>query len=683
MQTLRYIARRILSATLLLTTACNRSEVDSEPVQPQPAGKPVSVTIGCAGLGVEVESRTEMGGDGLSVNWISGDEIRLWAREAQADSFLEGIQGIPFRFSYYGPTKAQAGFSGMADLTPFDEAKQYDYFAIWAQTLEPTGEGTRYACTIPEVQNGTFDTQCDILTAAQLGGPALHPGEDNPYILLQFEHHIHLLNLEIPKLDWAADEKVRAVELIFPGNSVTGTITIDATGAQPDDLSGLNSNRVLIEFPKGEEKVSGDTFCAVIAPVTLTDGAIRLRIYGYTGYTEVDTEVLADRTFAASHATPMKLFVGPMTTTFDTFTLQIPVVDNYRPETAGENRFGVQTLGEQVQTIRLRGDGATAGLLGKGFNWSGCTIAEDTLEATVDPEAARSNGEVVCSAMFVLNNASYAAVYPWPEELVDPAQVAGADLQVEFESERAWVKSQQYTIGGTDYTTRVVVPLPQSLVPGTIRLELRVPYLFEEDFSTVTSFESDSEYGTSSTGNGKSYGPFLNGWSGGRIGGRAGTAVRLAARRETSVRYHARMDSAPIANLKAGVTATVQVQYDYGMDKWGGGLFSNSRSGGADVGQTVYYGGTANLSVLSNGETTFTTQVGTKTFSSNDILNEGNSGNGESGYNNISHKNETFLLPNCSNTMRLTWRAEVENKAGANNNTCWFYIDNVKVKLAE
>ena len=204
-------------------------------------------------------------------------------------------------------------------------------------------------------------------------------------------------------------------------------------------------------------------------------------------------------------------------------------------------------------------------------------------------------------------------------------------------------------------------------------ISFSAPYLFFEDFSTVEGFSADDEWKVSSPGD-KKYGPFLDGWSGGRIGAMAGTAIRIACRRETSSDYDARVDSAPIKHLKSGSTVKVSVQYDYGMDRWGG-MFSGSRNGGANVGQTVHLGYIKDSSVHNSGSTTIT-EVSNFT-----IKELAPSGGQDAGYTHITHTDGNFQIPDCDKETRMTWRTTIEHKAGADNNTCWFYLDNIKVSI--
>ena len=47
------------------------------------------------------------------------------------------------------------------------------------------------------------------------------------------------------------------------------------------------------------------------------------------------------------------------------------------------------------------------------------------------------------------------------------------------------------------------------------------------------------------------------------------------------------------------------------------------------------------------------------------------------------NKQYSVTLDNVSAPLRLSWRTTPENKVGLNNNTCWLYIDNIKVKIAK
>jgi hypothetical protein len=188
------------------------------------------------------------------------------------------------------------------------------------------------------------------------------------------------------------------------------------------------------------------------------------------------------------------------------------------------------------------------------------------------------------------------------------------------------------------------------------------PYLFFEDFSTVESFSSNDTYGISSAGSKSAY-SFLDGWSAARAGAQAGKAIWIACRRETGLaNYSARADSPFLSGLKDGKTVNLAVQFDYSMN----------RQGTPTISQTVYFGWITTSSSLKSGD-------GTGTFPVEFSINETTGS-----YDNIDHTyNESgdVTLKEVKAPLRLSWRTVPETNWGANNNTCWLYIDNVKVKI--
>lgn len=208
--------------------------------------------------------------------------------------------------------------------------------------------------------------------------------------------------------------------------------------------------------------------------------------------------------------------------------------------------------------------------------------------------------------------------------------------------------------------------IPTSVRYATSTTSLTAPYLFEENFSAVGSFSSNDNYTGGFISGDKGAHSFLNGWSGGRVGASAGLSIRIACRRETSARYSARVDSAPITNLKKGASVKVKVVYDYGMDQDYGGLIWIET-----IGQTCYEGRTTDSSALSSGDET-------GTFESEFYIEEDD----KATWNNLPYT-RSYSFGDCTNATRLSWRTYPENYAGTSNNTCWLYIDNVKVSIVQ
>jgi hypothetical protein len=229
-------------------------------------------------------------------------------------------------------------------------------------------------------------------------------------------------------------------------------------------------------------------------------------------------------------------------------------------------------------------------------------------------------------------------------DMIDNA-LKGSYMAAVYESEHALVES--------------------SVKYSTTTMELTVPYLFEEDFSTVGTFHSNDNYVSGFLTGDKGGYSFHNGWSGGRVGAEAKQSIRIACRRETSARYGARVDSAPIKNLKQGASVKVKVVYDYGMDQDYGGM------GPTTIGQTCYEGRTTDSSALSSGSET-------GTFETNFYIEEDDNATWDS-----MPYTRSYSFGGCTSATRLSWRTYPENKAGASNNTCWLYIDNVRVSIEQ
>ena len=158
---------------------------------------------------------------------------------------------------------------------------------------------------------------------------------------------------------------------------------------------------------------------------------------------------------------------------------------------------------------------------------------------------------------------------------------------------------------------------------------------------------------------------FLNGWAGARCGAKTGVGVRIACRRETSADYDARMESAPLA-CKIKKAVTLRVSFDYGS----GGSYTTLI--GKAVGQTVYVG---YITTTSNYKSNSTEGTYPLSFHIDAADCDGNDG----GYSSTSNSySKTFSAP-VTDILRISWRTEIDHKAGTNNNTDWLYVDNVKV----
>lgn len=544
---------------------------ESEPAAEMPGAMPDTVIIGCAGVGAEIESRTELGADGLSVQWVSGDEIRLWARPAEGDGAFT-VANVPFQFDYFSPSRTRAGFTGtIPDVENLFTANSYDYCAITPVPADENLDGTLATYTIPAVQTGRFDPAIDIMTARQKDAAPLKAGDNNPYIRLEFEHHIHVLKFTIPSSKLLGD--IVAVELEFE-KPVVGTLQVDAAGEQPDNTEGIDQNTLRLEFPKGEEKNVGDTFYAMIAPTSFEEGqTIVMRVMAGRSETSVHYAFNKPREFAAGHTTPIELNVPKADTRYTVVSFK---VSDVRPDGSQENCYGENTLGERVQQFMLTGaEGAfsnAVSMMPTGY----CEVPEDAngtkLICTIpsEEEAAAIGFDGTYTLTFVSYKTETSTC---PYEKWDKTPISGQLLPVEYFSERAWIRSvDNWDPIQTDDA------VPEIEDGGEYSVTLTIPYLFEENFSNASEAVYNPGLISGAVGGYSSRsltGFHSSGWSGCWVLGSNGY-MEILHKVDYALwsygRYFGRLDSANILTYLNSETsnANVCVSFDYDGFRWSG-----------------------------------------------------------------------------------------------------------------
>ena len=407
----------------------------------------------------------------------------------------------------------------------------------------------------------------------------------------------------------------------------------------PDDVEGMGEpiRRIDITFPT---PVVGDVsvdYTSATTPATLSNGSNVVSV-------EIPEGLSASSEAARKYAYAI-VFPATMNESDQiTFTVS---TDNYR----SVQSFGARSLSEGGSTpVRLTcsPDNRTILRFTIGDNFLGEKPIKVTFTAAI--------GEAVADCATTFDKFGY-----YDLDVTDVEGLAGQPITVTYESESAIV-TQSLT-------------LPNYEAGKLTNVDLTVPYLLYEDFSTVGNISSNDGYtGGFSTGS-MSGVSFLNGWSGGRVGASAGTAIRIACRRETSADYPARVDTAPLSGLKAGANVSVSWTFDYSMDRQEGGLAISMPL----LGQYVYLGSTTTQGTISSGPNFYTSKIGGQdgSFPTNFYLNE------VGGSYTIISNTYNYVMANCGSTTRLTWLTTNEHKAGTTNGTFWLYIDNVKVSIAK
>lgn len=610
---LKTILRIILVSAGVALCGCGDFESTESEVIPS------SVNVVFA-VGNTPRTRTEYDVETKRFVWNDGDKIAVWAKSPDGSYALDNQA---FRLMAVASDKSEAYFTATLQ-SPMAEGT-YSYYMTYP--LPESMGGMTATFTVPSVQDGTASDGVDIIVAEPISGPALEPVKEAAPIVsddvlnVRMRHLLHFLRFYIPEGNNLLGEPVKRIEVTMP-QAVAGKVSVDVTDASTVSFGeGVNGLTLELRNPIDESADGTEVAVAGIFPPRMAYSAgdrITVDAYSENKCASVSFS-LAGRDFAAGHTTKVPLKM----------TEAKPIEYELKFMLASNN------LGEDVQDIRIT--------LPDDAVWPGLSSSELRIDSGND-------GLVRIGDTYVFRTKDKAFF----------KGLSSKRLAVTYESESA-VVSETVTLG--DFS---------SSIRG--ECELNCPYLFFEDFSWVEGFNSNDEYGWSSPG---SFSPHLfapytidaenpwspekGGWSAARAGAQAGTAIRIACRRETRLaNYSARADSPFLSGLKDGKTVNLDITYDYSM----------GREGTPKIAQTVYFGYITTSKNPSSGDET-------GTFPESFKINETTGS-----YTNINHTANT-LLRGVGAPLRLSWRTMPDKDWGANNNTCWLYIDNIKVKIAK
>ena len=282
--------RIIWLAQPLVFGACS----DSSDADTRPATETISVSVG-SGPKIDIESedksRTQLGEDGVSVKWASDDQIALWAVNSRSETVFSKQA---FKLYHYNTDYNTAKFRGDIPQMPADT---YTYYAV--SPVPSESDGTQATYLIPDVQDGGFNGDWDVMVADPVKAPALEKNDTGETVQFQFRHKVHVLKIRIPKNDLG--EKVSEITLAFP-QPVTGRMTVDAADpdAAPTLTDGNNTLTLRFDTPKGAD----DVVFAVIAPVELTaEQPVTITAICEAG--ESEPRNIPGKHFSEGHTTPI------------------------------------------------------------------------------------------------------------------------------------------------------------------------------------------------------------------------------------------------------------------------------------------------------------------------------------------------------------------------------------------
>jgi hypothetical protein len=600
--------RYIVPFLLLLLLSCKRDE-ESGILQKCP------VIVGFyAG---DAESRTTLDEDGLTTSWSRGDCVSLWAKDEAGDYVLSNT-----KFSIYDDLLPRAALF-TATLPDAMAQGRYTYYA--AYPVPQQVEGTVATFQLPDIQDGKVSDGCDILVAQPVEGDELHAriyNNDSEIdytregLHLALKHKVHLLKFYIDEAE-KMDEPVRRIVFVTP-QAVVGTMTLDVADADSHLKLLEGSNRVTLQLdsPLAYSTTASRAYAsASILPQSFEEGDLEIQLYTESYQMRAATRSLAGRTLVAGHATPVRLI----------------------PQERVESRklrfvLGENLLGEAITQVTLTAP--------EGVCWSvgGSNVLK------IDATQLYQTGyfDVVFDSFDEASKACYEAL-------------SGQTITATYESAHA-----------EGITTSVVL---DALTGGCTTVTLNVPYLFEENFDAVTEF---SNHDNAAVG-GTTIDTYttaialddmgLAGWSGTRCGS-DGKSLRICVRTEDGlfavVRYHGRVDTAPLSHIKQGQTVRVKVSFDYSM--------STTRSQHVTLGAYGYH-------------TTEGLISGTTGDSPSIAYEESGITGTECSYDSINEQ-KSYYIDECTSAHRLVWEVYSSGRRTGNSNG-HFYIDNVRVQIED
>ncbi len=594
----------LLTTLSLLASGCSDTPMTESPTP----DRKMKVIVGSS-PSLDIETRTQIGEDGSSVQWKESDKITLWAVNLRQESVVDAVD---FALFHYNSEFSTARFT--ADI-PTMEAGSYTYYALSPRPNHYDMTQGVASFDIPSTQNGDRDLSCDVMVATPVKADALKEGDNSSKVNFQFSHKVHLLKIRIAEN--RLGQPIERLTLKFPV-AVTGSMQVNMqdAAAAPTVTESEAGKLLTLNLTKPIDK--GDVIYAAIAPVELqAQDKIEIRAYG-TGERSLGVK-MSGKAFAAGHTTPVALSIpSAQPATRLRFTLD------------GD---GTAVIGEKVTALHLIASGQE-------------TLPNGTARQTLTPTG----------------NNTYELSY-YDSETPD---LSGKAFTLEFETENTLVRRE--------------VTLPQINSGAENRLEVVVPPLYFEDFSSVAAFDYHTNVVSGFTQDGKNYAPedlskygLKGGWSGTRVGAAAGKGLRIACRVNVAViayNYDGRVDSAPISAIKEGRQVNLEVSFDYAGDR--------QLAGSVKSGNPLLTFGWTNT----QGPIDITHATEHILIDKQELPAEGD-GKGTPLYDKVKNT-MTRNITGATNQTRLTFHITDNVPKSFNGfSMFWIYIDNVKVKIAK
>lgn len=628
-----------ISAALALFTSCQR-EVHTGLDDVLSQSRPQQVGF-YAGKGVQ--TRTEMLENGLSATWVADDVLALWAVNPSGSYALSNQ-----KFYTYAADLQQGFFT--ADLSSPMADDTYTYYCTYPAPSSVSG--TKATFVIPSVQDGKASKGADIMIATPVQHGALVPVPDtldHSGMKMQMNRMMHQFRFYIPSDDTVVgSQKLERIVLTFP-SGVTGNVTLDLT--DPDAAPVLTDSKSMIELklaePLGRSGSEPQYACVAFCPKQFAEGEmLQIKAYTDSKIAYLDPIDLRGRNFLAGHSTPVRLSVNEIRDY--PYWLRFNISQN--------------NLGENINTITLTAP--------EGCDWDG----------------TGSN------------------VYTFT-----PGYKFGVNqsINLRFEDKEQYRKFSQQTIQVTydsdNAITRQTVRMADLTYVDSYTTYLQIPYLFYEDFSGIPNFSdghdspgigahSDTYKGIKEL---SSYTSAMSGWYASRIGGQAGTSIRICCRYEDgmgiSCYYKGRVYTPFLSNIKDDRVVKISVSFRYGSTikeadyfwsrppKENPLLFFGINTEEAVTNPDNNEGGIIEDIAGMIGGTGYSSwtdsSLNPRPISGEALPISGGSYTSFNGTRNV-------IINGVDNGMRLGWIVSTHNTEDSTNGNYWLYLDDIKVQIA-
>ena len=623
---MKYNCTRIKRAVLSLLGVSMLFACSAELETKRPENVEVGFYIG------DGQTRTSMLSNGLSAEWLAEDKIAVWAKNSSGTFELSNqlftLYGLENKRGFFTSTLASAMPEGV-----------YTYYCSYPSPLSVNG--TQATFNLPSVQDGKVSGGADIMIATPVQhGPltAIPDVEDHSGMSMSMNRLMHQFRFYIPQNNTLmASEKIRKIELTFP-REVCGKVIADL--ADPGRKISLTeaSRKMTLQLAEPleiseESKALYKFACVALAPTTFASGeSLSIRAFTEDKIAVIDAVDLRGKTLLPGHSTPVMLIVKELVDY--PYIIRFTLASNY--------------VGENVTSVRL--------VAPTGCKWpdSGTNIYE------YNPGRDIKVGETV--------NIRFA-------DYEEYAKFSQATVTIDLETENT-----------ISTVTAAIGKIPTGVASHTSQISASVPYLLYQDFSSISNFSDghDSAGGGSDTWVGmnelSSYASALSGWHGARVGGKAGTAIRICCRYENVIKgayYKGQLYAPSITQIKEGKSVKVNVSFKYG------GYSNKSKA------KPLMYFGINTLNPLVNpDDTDLMGGVITGTGYGNQypatllpvfIEKKELARGSEYSLGNTA----SITINDFDNFMRLTWFVTTTHSALFTNSNTWLHLDDIKVQIVK